>query len=61
MCDRTLQLPFKTKNGWLKYDHRLMYKKYTTPLPNEVCGEAERHLGMAQPTKNGLPFEHFLL
>ena len=23
----------KYKNGWLKYDHRLMYKKYTTPLP----------------------------
>ena len=20
-------------NGWLKYDHRLMYKKYATPLP----------------------------
>ena len=20
------------KNGWLKYDHRVMYKKYTTPV-----------------------------
>ena len=27
---------YKIKNGWLKYDHRLMYKKYTTPLAN--CG-----------------------
>ena len=23
----------KIKNGWLKYDHRLMYKKYANPLP----------------------------
>ena len=21
------------KNGWLKYNHRVMYKKYTSPLP----------------------------
>ena len=21
------------KNGWLKYDHRVMYKKYTIPCP----------------------------
>ena len=26
-------LTWKIKNGWLNYDHRLMYKKYTTPLP----------------------------
>ena len=24
---------FQLKNGWLKYDHRVMYKKYTSPLP----------------------------
>ena len=23
-----------SKNGWLKYDHRVMYKKYTTSLPS---------------------------
>ena len=23
-----------TKNVWLKYDHIVMYKKYTTPLAN---------------------------
>ena len=23
-----------TKNSWLKYDHWVMYKKYTTPLPS---------------------------
>ena len=23
----------KYQNGWLKYDHRVMYKKYTTSLP----------------------------
>ena len=22
-----------SRNGWLSYDHRLMYKKYITPLP----------------------------
>ena len=37
-------------NGWLKYDHRLMYKKYTNPCPSMVCGVVERHLEMAQPT-----------
>ena len=31
-----------------KYDHRVMYKKYTTPCPTyEVV--VERHLEMAQP------------
>ena len=38
----------KYQNGWLKYDHRVMYKKYTTM----GCGVVERHLDMAQPTKN---------
>ena len=37
-------------NGWLKYDHRVMYKKYTTPLPHMGCGLVERHLEMDQPT-----------
>ena len=23
-----------SKNGWLKYDHRVTYKKYTTSLPS---------------------------
>ena len=39
------------QNGWLKYDHRVMYKKYTTPCPHMGCGVVERHLEMAQPTK----------
>ena len=39
------------QNGWLKYDHRVMYKKYTTPCPHMGCGVVERHLEMAQPKK----------
>ena len=35
----------------LKYDHSLMYKKYTTPCPSMGCGVVERHLEIAQPTK----------
>ena len=50
ICDRTSQLSFKIKNGWLKYDIRVMYKKYTTPLPIVGCGVVEIHLEMAQPT-----------
>ena len=50
-CDRISQPPFKLKNGWLNFEHRLMYKKYTAPLPSMGCGVVERHLEMAQPTK----------
>ena len=34
--DRIVIVPHNchyNQNGWLKYDHRVMYKKYTTPLP----------------------------
>ena len=46
-----ISLNHHIKNGWLKYDHRVMNKKYTTPLPPMGCGVVERHLEMAQSTK----------
>ena len=39
------------KNGWLMYDFRVMYRKYTASLPLMGCEAVERHLEMAQPTK----------
>ena len=51
--DRSVIVPHNchyNQNGWLKYDHRVMYKKYTTPCPHMGCGVVERHLEMAQPT-----------
>ena len=56
--DRIVIVPHNchyNQNGWrLKYDHRVMCKKYTTPspCPPMVCGVVKRHLEMAQPTKN---------
>ena len=44
----------KFYNGWLKYDHRLMYKKYTTrvyPLPSHGMWGSRKTREMAQPTK----------
>ena len=38
----------KYQNGWLKDDHRVMCKKYTTSLPTSGCGVVERHLEIAQ-------------
>ena len=35
--DRSVIVPQNchyNQNGWPKYDHRVMYKKYTTPLPS---------------------------
>ena len=53
-ADRNVVVPnfhhCKYQNGWLKYDHRIMYKKYTTSLPPMGCEVVERHLEMAQPT-----------
>ena len=43
-------------NGWLKYNHWEMDKNYNTHLPTMGCGVVERHLEMAQPTKNILNF-----
>ena len=33
LINRTSLPPSYAKNGWLKYDHIVMYKKYTTSLP----------------------------
>ena len=54
VVDRCVIVPHNRhwlKNGWLKYDHRIMYKKYTAPCPIYGMGVVERHLEMAQPTK----------
>ena len=35
--DRSVIVPYNchyNQNGWLKYNHRGMYKKYATPLPS---------------------------
>ena len=38
----------KTKNGWLKYDHRVMYKSILPPCPiHGIMGEVEGHIEMA--------------
>ena len=37
VVDRSVIVPhncYYNQNGWLKYNHRVMYKKYTTPLPS---------------------------
>ena len=39
-----------SKNGWLKYDHRVMYKKYTTSLP--VWPDKNRQMSI-KVAKNG--------
>ena len=60
VVDRTVIVPHNfhlLKNGWLKCDHRVMYKKYTTPCPPMVCGVGEIHLEMAQPTKKEKKYE----
>ena len=53
--DRNVVVPHfhhcKYQNCWLKYNHRVMYKKYTTSLPPMGCEAVERHLEMAQPTR----------
>ena len=52
--DRSVIVPHNchyNQNGWLKYDHRVMYKKHTNPLPSYGMWVVERHLEMAQPSK----------
>ena len=50
--DHFNDFPKKWNNGWLKYDHGVMYKKFTLPpCPSMGCGVLERHCEMAQPTK----------
>ena len=54
VVDRCVIVPHNhhwLKNGWFKYDLRVMYKKYTAPCPNYGLRVVERHLGMAQPKK----------
>ena len=55
VVDRIVIVPHNChllKNGCLKYDHRVMYKKYTTSLPfYGMWGSRKTHLEMAQPTK----------
>ena len=47
MVDRNMIIPHNChsiKNGWITYDHRVMYKKYTAPCPLMGRGAAERRL-----------------
>ena len=60
VVDRCVIVPHNRhwlKNGWLKYDHRIMYKKYTAPCPIYGMGVVERHLEMAQPTKKTFAYK----
>ena len=49
-----LTTAIKIKNGWVKYDHKLIYVQEVCHSHALFmgCGVVERHLEMAQPTKN---------
>ena len=53
------------QNGWLQYEHGIVYKKYSTPCPPMGCGVVERHVEKAKKSSvvqySQRAYTHFLL